>query len=239
VKITPTLYLSNRNQRYARLFENDKWADSVQQEMEREQFTRAFENFVLEGMDAAERAGKEKLEQMQRIQMLLKMLEFPGPDRDWTCYMTIEPNEFKERPVLADPLHIVPSSLTRGESKPAPKPKPAASPQGRAEKIAPAPAEKRQAAPPQMPQSAAPVSPYKVGDTFNGKVNNIWGDGTFIIETPKLKMQQGYARVAKADAAGKGWQMGDNASCEVVSISTDAKGRVVLVCKAPTKKPKK
>ncbi|OQY88126.1 MAG: CRISPR-associated RAMP family protein [Chloroflexi bacterium UTCFX4] len=104
VKITPTLYLSNRNQRYARLFENDKWADSVQQEMEREQFTRAFENFVLERMDAAERAGKEKLEQMQRIQMLLKMLEFPGPDRDWTRYMEIEPNEFKEPPTKTEPV---------------------------------------------------------------------------------------------------------------------------------------
>lgn len=247
VKITPTLYLSDRRLRYTRLFKDGKWADGVRQEISRERFTRAFENFMLDKMDVADKGNATTFREVERIQMLLKMLEYPGPERDWTRYMTIEPeNEFKERPVLPDPLHIVPTS--DGKAKPTPKPsvspqgratKPPASQQGRSPKTPTSSAEKKQAAPPQSLQSAASASPYKVGDTFNGTVNNIWSDGTFIIQTPKMTVQQGYARVSKADAAGKNWQKGGNASCEVVSISADEKGRIVLVCKASAKKGKK
>ncbi len=244
VKITPMLFVSNRNLRYTGLFENDKWADGVHQETDRERFTRAFETFMLDKMDAADKASATTFSEVERIQMLLKMLKFPGPDRGWTRYMTIEPeNEFKERPVLPDPLHIVPTS--GGGAKAMPKPsvspqgrtaKPPASQQGRAPKASAPPAEKKQAAPAQF---TAPTSPYKVGDTFNGTVRQIGKDGTFIIEAPKLTYPHGYARVAKADAAGKGWQPDGNASCEVVGISTDEKGRTVLVCKASSKKSKK
>lgn len=247
VKITPTLYLSDRRLRYTRLFENDKWADGVRQETDRGRFTRAFENFMLDKMDAADKDSATTFREIERIQMLLKLLEFPGPDRDWTRYMTIEPeNEFKERRVLPDPLHIMPTS--DGGAKRMPKSptspqgraaKPSASQEGRAPNASPTTAEKKQTAPPQSPQSAASASAYKIGDRFNGTVNNIWSDGTFIIQTSKMTLQQGYARVSKADAAGKNWQKGGNASCEVVSISTDEKGRTVLVCKASSKKSKK
>lgn len=242
VKIAPTLYLSDRHLRYTGLFENDKWADGVRQETDREQFTRAFETVMLAKMDAADKGSATAFREVARIQMLLKMLEFPGPDRDWTRYMTIEPNEFKERPVLPDPLHIVPTS--GGGAKPMPKPpaspqgrgtKPPASQESRAPKASAPPAEKKQGA----SQTAAPTSPYKVGDTFNGTVNNIWSDGTFIIQTSKMTLQQGYARVSKADAAGKGWKDGGAARCEVVRIEQDEKGRVVLYCRPGAKQAKK
>lgn len=107
VKITPTLYLSDRKSRYRRLFGETDWHRDEREEKNIEQFIRAFENFILQRMDTQERGQAQSLKEVERIKMLLKMLEWPGPDRQLTEYMTIEPiNEYKERPVLPDPLHI-------------------------------------------------------------------------------------------------------------------------------------
>ncbi|MEJ5346113.1 MAG: TIGR03986 family CRISPR-associated RAMP protein [Chloroflexus sp.] len=107
VKITPTLYLSDRKSRYRRLFGETDWHRDEREEKNIDQFIRAFENFILQRMDTQERGQAQSLKEVERIKMLLKMLEWPGPDRQLTEYMTIEPtNEYKERPVLPDPLHI-------------------------------------------------------------------------------------------------------------------------------------
>ena len=107
VKITPTLYLSDRTARYTELFAESNWYQGEKQESNMQQFVRAFETFVLDELDARERGQARSLKEIERIKMLLKMLEWPGPDRSLTEYMTIEPtNEYKERPVLPDPLHI-------------------------------------------------------------------------------------------------------------------------------------
>lgn len=107
VKIAPTLYLSDRKSRYRRLFGETDWHRDEREEKNIEQFIRAFENFILQRMDTQERGQAQSLKEVERIKMLLKMLEWPGPDRQLTEYMTIEPiNEYKERPVLPDPLHI-------------------------------------------------------------------------------------------------------------------------------------
>ena len=109
VKITPTLYLSNRQERYARLFSGNDWHRGEKEEPDMRRFLDAFERFVLDEMDAQERGQARSLKDVERIKMLLTMLEWPGPDRSLTEYMTIEPvNEYKERPVLPDPLHIAP-----------------------------------------------------------------------------------------------------------------------------------
>lgn len=107
VKITPTLYLSDRTSRYTQLFAGTDWHRGEKQESDLQSFIRCFEDFVLKRMDAQERGQAQSLREVERIKMLLKMLEWPGPDRALTEYMVIEPvNEFKERPVLPDPLHI-------------------------------------------------------------------------------------------------------------------------------------
>ncbi|MCX7681273.1 MAG: TIGR03986 family CRISPR-associated RAMP protein, partial [Anaerolineae bacterium] len=107
VKITPTLYLSDRQARYSRLFADADWQRGERQETNICRFICAFENFVLDRMDAQERGKAKSLIEVERVKMLLKMLEWPGPARSLTEYMTIEPtNEYKERPVLPDPLHI-------------------------------------------------------------------------------------------------------------------------------------
>lgn len=48
--------------------------------------------------------GKNSFAAGERIRMLLKLMEWPGPARDDTRYMTLE--EFKPRPVLPDPLRV-------------------------------------------------------------------------------------------------------------------------------------
>ncbi|MCX8024167.1 MAG: TIGR03986 family CRISPR-associated RAMP protein [Thermanaerothrix sp.] len=107
VKITPTLYLSDRQARYSRLFTDADWQRGERKEMDLQQFISAFEGFVLGRMDAQERGKAQSLREVDRIKMLLKMLEWPGPDRSVTGYLTIEPkNEYKDRPVLPDPINV-------------------------------------------------------------------------------------------------------------------------------------
>ncbi|MFA6373748.1 MAG: hypothetical protein WCW68_14090, partial [Methanothrix sp.] len=66
-----------------------------------------FEAFVLKRMDGKERGQAKSLGDVERVKMLLKLLEWPGPNRSLTEYMTIEPvNEYRKRPVLPDPLNI-------------------------------------------------------------------------------------------------------------------------------------
>jgi hypothetical protein len=55
-------------------------------------------------MHPEERRDAESLLKVERIQMLLKMLEWPGIKRSLTEYMSLE--YFKKRPVLPDPLHV-------------------------------------------------------------------------------------------------------------------------------------
>ncbi|MCX7979099.1 MAG: TIGR03986 family CRISPR-associated RAMP protein, partial [Bdellovibrionaceae bacterium] len=115
VKITPTLYLSDRQARYSQLFADSDWQRGERQETDLQQFIRAFEGFVLEGMDAKERKQAQSLKDLERIRMMLNMLEWPGPNRSLTEYMTIQPiNEFRERPVLPDPLSINTSNESSG-----------------------------------------------------------------------------------------------------------------------------
>jgi cold shock CspA family protein len=61
-------------------------------------------------------SGLKRLEDSERVKQLLAMLSWPGPDPELTRYMEIEHpdptakrgkhNEYKERPVLPDPLLV-------------------------------------------------------------------------------------------------------------------------------------
>ncbi len=98
VLIEPELCLSSREERYSSLFGSNE-ADSTEYKKD-EYFIRSFEQMILKFLGSPEK----KLCNVPRIEMMLKMLEFPGQK---TKYMTIEPdNQFKNRPVLPDPLHI-------------------------------------------------------------------------------------------------------------------------------------
>jgi hypothetical protein len=117
VKIVPTLILSNREQRYRTLFNGGWWetGDAPASSDDMTAFVDQFRSYV------QEHAGIAKLEESPRIQMLLAMLSWPGPEpvEEKTRYMEIErdttkhehvvgegPNEYKERFVLPDPLDV-------------------------------------------------------------------------------------------------------------------------------------
>lgn len=113
------LTITDRQQRYRRLFaegEND-WHTAAQP-ADPETYIRAFEEYVLNELGAAA-SGVQRLAGLERIKMLLVMHEWPGPDPEWTRYMQIEyniggqeVNEYKERPVLPDPLGVLQQAQT-------------------------------------------------------------------------------------------------------------------------------
>ncbi|MGQ9825200.1 MAG: TIGR03986 family type III CRISPR-associated RAMP protein [Desulfotomaculales bacterium] len=116
VRIKPLLFISNREERYRRLFtENHEWYEPAERIGDFRRFTQAFESFMLERLaEGAEGAGETgNFSDQTRIKMLLKMLQWPGPPKKLTRYMEIEGprgNEFKNRPVLPDPLCVTESS---------------------------------------------------------------------------------------------------------------------------------
>jgi len=112
IAITSELYLTRRQTRYERLFSKDTWAEAADP-AEPQPYLDAFERYVLKDQGIA--PDKTRLAEVERIQMLLAMLQWREGDDDWleaTRYMEIEHdpgkvNEYRERPVLPDPLAVV------------------------------------------------------------------------------------------------------------------------------------
>jgi CRISPR-associated protein (TIGR03986 family) len=118
VKITSSLQLTERINkdagRYATLFAQGRFADGAKQ-TDVQRFIDDFEGTVL----ARIAPDKKRLTELDRIRMLLAMLQWHDVSSQWleqTRYLKIEPNEYKERPVLPDPL-IVSGFAPDGEKK--------------------------------------------------------------------------------------------------------------------------
>lgn len=120
VEIKPELVLTNRTQRYTRLFDGDAFDQAIEPS-DLQTYVRAFDEYVREHV-ALE---KKSLAEIERIRALLTMMEWREGTTDWlerTRYMEIEHgdgkiNEYKERPVLPDPKTVVansPKQSTRG-----------------------------------------------------------------------------------------------------------------------------
>jgi CRISPR-associated protein (TIGR03986 family) len=113
VKITHKLWLSKRKEeRYKNLFDvnGNYWETGVCNDTEEEAkylCMELFKCYVLKGIGEN---PDNKLEDIQRIKMLLKMLSFPGKPRASVRYMKIKHqhngNEYDERPVLPNPLDV-------------------------------------------------------------------------------------------------------------------------------------
>lgn len=113
VQIDAGLTLGDRQRRYRALFDGDQWCEgSVEASARIDEFIAVFDKLIRSQIGAVKQA---RLSDIERIQMLLRMLEWPGPDKGLTEYMQIEQpvpgernkkNEYKGRPVLPDPLHI-------------------------------------------------------------------------------------------------------------------------------------
>lgn len=127
IKIDVSLFLEDRQQRYRQLFDGETWQEGKTTATDRiSQFVATFDHSIRSQIGALQ---QKSLAEVERIQMLLRMLEWPGPDPELTRYMEIERqepgsrrkvNEYKDRPVLPDPLRVDPAGRTR--SSPAMRP---------------------------------------------------------------------------------------------------------------------
>jgi len=140
VKLEATLHLTNRQMRYTSLFSGDTWqtgitgaGESLANRAALEARTSEFEQHIL-GELRLNRPCSHLFE-MERIGMLLKMMEWPGfrpnenggrylkqPGRPNTRYMLIQHpnygNEYRDRPVLPDPRAFNPSISNLAEPSP-------------------------------------------------------------------------------------------------------------------------
>ena len=114
--LTPTLHIVDPKKRYQSLFGDDGFElGLVSAELAQKYCDGAlqvFENYICKQLNYASFA------QAPRIQQLLTMLSWPGPKphKDKTRYMEIERedpnakrkkrNEYRDRPVLPDPLNL-------------------------------------------------------------------------------------------------------------------------------------
>ena len=104
IKLACDLYLSNRTDRYTRLFDSNGWAAGIDSEpVPTASYVEAFKHLV------KEHTGLE-FSQHPRIVELLTMLQLQAPSRKFT-YMSIKnennDNEFKDRLVLPRPTEVV------------------------------------------------------------------------------------------------------------------------------------
>jgi len=149
------IHLSDRKARYQKLFSYGgdnalTWYESTKED--NEDFVKNFIDYVWQHLSDEDKSGARSFYDIERIRMLLRMLKWPGPTAD-TSYMQIKnprikdnrgkpANEFRDRPVLPDPLHIDAhlssstdqSSTSRGRRKSSSAP-----PQPRAKKFVPPP----------------------------------------------------------------------------------------------------
>jgi len=109
VRVTvQSLHLTDRKQRYGKLWADEAWATGEGQGKSVADYKTAFEQYVLQHVDAAERASAQTLAEIPRVHELLCLLSFvSAPPIEETRYLEIEHeengNEYKERPVLPLP----------------------------------------------------------------------------------------------------------------------------------------
>jgi CRISPR-associated protein (TIGR03986 family) len=133
VSITAKLHLTERSQRYTRLFERDSFFAGANA-ADAKEFIGKFERFVFAEVTNCEKEGKTTFAELERIRMLLAMLQWREGQGKWldvTRYQVIkredvdeedeDANEYKKRPVLPDPLAVSGEPLQSLRSTASPK----------------------------------------------------------------------------------------------------------------------
>lgn len=141
IKITHQLHLSDRKQRYKKLFQDNNWhiPERYDAADTQDKSVKAFEKYVLNHISEADQpntGNATTLEELPRIKMLLAMLSWSGISSNEARYMEIErtqeprigtdKNEYKERPVLPTPLQVIGWEDNRKINTPNPSPQPKA-----------------------------------------------------------------------------------------------------------------
>lgn len=112
VKIDSRLYLIDHKARYSTLFGANDWLTGERDaEQARHDAIQKFEQIVLGQLGGS----VQRLEKLERIEELLSLLSWPGPDPAQTRYLEIDRregrrkiNEYRPRPVLPSPTTVLP-----------------------------------------------------------------------------------------------------------------------------------
>jgi hypothetical protein len=160
--------------------------------------------------------------------MLLAMLEWRKVNDAWldlTRYMEIERgpqkvNEYKERPVLPDPLAVV-ERWQGGTSARATRP---SAPPAQRE-----PAVQREPAAPVAPTPPRPSGPTlpAVGNVFTSKVLDA-DETAVLIAIPKFETAKAIGFVRATNLQGKRYQPGNPARVKVIKVTQDKNGRYLV-----------
>lgn len=106
VEIKPELYLCNRQTRYRSLLtdQGDNWQTGYnpQPEDDLQPYKDTFQQMVMATIENTGVADPGSFNDQIRVKTLLKLLEWPGPDKATTSYMELE--AFEDRPVLPAPV---------------------------------------------------------------------------------------------------------------------------------------
>lgn len=107
IKIESKLHLMDRQARYRQLLDGDNWAGmAAPTSSQRQQWYVAhFEEMMLSALSKLYPTAR-RLADLDRIQALLTLLSWPGPDPGQTRYMQIDLREYRERPVLPLPAVV-------------------------------------------------------------------------------------------------------------------------------------
>lgn len=212
VDIKPSLYLTNRQARYQTLFATGQW-DTGTQTAEPQPFLDALTRYLLQEQGLGPR--KQSLLELERLQMLLTMLEWREGTPEWlakTRYMEIEHgpkkvNEYKERPVLPDPFGVLAVDATSAQP-------PTTSPT------------QRPATP--KPKPTTPTGP-QVGDLRQAKVYFIEANGDVYLELIGIAPDELMGHIPVARLGNKQYQEGQAASVRIVALQ-DRGGEKVAEC---------
>ncbi len=108
IKIRRRCFISNRNQRYKKLFYNNNWNLSEKQK-DIAEFKQEFEQYILDKINPEEKGSAKNLWETERLKKLKIMLDFENTKKkNWlskTNYMNLQ--EFRERRVLPSPEGVI------------------------------------------------------------------------------------------------------------------------------------
>ncbi len=110
IKLTPKLFVINRGNRYASLFDKGDWHLAIEEKKSYD-FISEFERHILSHIPEVDKKGANKLWDTERMKALNIMLDYSNTKQNgWlekSRYMEIQhpknKNEFKDRPVLPEP----------------------------------------------------------------------------------------------------------------------------------------
>lgn len=218
VSLKPRLFLTDRRLRYKSLFKDEGWYQA-EDKANPQEYIQSFENFVRQALGI----GPGRLADIDRIKMLLTMLEWREGDPEWiekTRYMQIEReiekekvSEYKERPVLPDPLGVVSSKInsTPPLRTNGPGPSRSASPK------------------PTIQRRQDPAIPQK-GSEVKAKVIQIDGRGNASLHIEGFAPEKAIGKLASSKMAGKKYAIGDAGTFVIAGIKLSS-GKMVIDCK--------